>query len=81
MSDTGGQGPSFLNWKSAIASLGQIPQAINSIGIIIKAIFPQGSSVTTSATAGSNGAVPAQVAGYLVITQNGVTYKVPLFNP
>jgi hypothetical protein len=35
----------------------------------------------TSATAGSHGAVPAQVAGYLNITINGTAYKMPLFLP
>jgi hypothetical protein len=34
-----------------------------------------------SATAGSGGASPAQVAGYLPITVNGTSYVVPLYNP
>lgn len=34
----------------------------------------------TSATAGSNGAVPAQVSEYLVFTYNGNTRKIALFN-
>jgi hypothetical protein len=44
-----------------------------------KVIFPTTTNTATSATAGSNGAVPAQVAGYLVITINGVNYKLPYF--
>jgi len=33
-----------------------------------------------SATAGSSGAAPAQVAGYMPITVNGVSYMIPLYN-
>lgn len=33
-----------------------------------------------AATAGVNGAVPAQVAGYLVINIGGTNFKVPYFN-
>jgi hypothetical protein len=38
-------------------------------------------ATATSASAGSNGAVPAQVAAYLDITVNGTAYKMPLFLP
>ncbi len=38
------------------------------------------STTATSATLGSNGAVPAQVAGYLSWTSGGTTIKVPYFN-
>ena len=34
----------------------------------------------TSATAGANGAVPAQVAGYLTVTINGTDQKIPYYN-
>lgn len=34
----------------------------------------------TSATIGSNGAVPAQVAGYLIMNIGGINYKLPYFN-
>jgi hypothetical protein len=37
-------------------------------------------TTATSATAGSNGAVPAQVAQYLQIKVGGTNYKIPLFN-
>jgi hypothetical protein len=33
-----------------------------------------------SATAGSSGAAPAQVAGYMPITVNGASYMIPLYN-
>ena len=36
-------------------------------------------TTATSANAGSNGAVPAQVVGYLVINIAGTQYKVPYF--
>lgn len=39
-----------------------------------------GGALQTSASAGSNGAVPSQVAGYLELSLHGTTYKVPLFN-
>jgi hypothetical protein len=39
-----------------------------------------GDSTSASATAGSNGAVPAQVAGYLVIDNGGTKQKIPYFN-
>jgi len=39
-----------------------------------------GSTTATSATAGANGAVPAQVAGYLIINVAGTAQKVPYFN-
>jgi hypothetical protein len=38
-----------------------------------------GSTTATSATAGTNGAVPAQVAGYLIINVAGTNFKVPYF--
>lgn len=39
-----------------------------------------GATTATTATAGSHGGVPGQVAGYLVISLNGATYKIPFFN-
>lgn len=38
-----------------------------------------GTTTATSATAGSNGAVPGQVAGYLEINIGGTVYKLPYF--
>ena len=37
-------------------------------------------SVTASATAGTSGALPAQVAGYYILNINGTDYKVPYYN-
>lgn len=39
-----------------------------------------GNGVATSATAGTNGAVPAQVVGYLIINVAGTDMKIPYFN-
>lgn len=39
-----------------------------------------GATTATSATAGTNGAVPAQVLGYLIINVAGTSAKVPYFN-
>jgi len=39
-----------------------------------------GSTVATTATAGTNGAAPAQVAGYLIINVAGTVQKVPYYN-
>jgi hypothetical protein len=36
-------------------------------------------TVATSATAGTNGGVPAQVAGYLVVNINGTSRKIPYY--
>lgn len=40
----------------------------------------QNATLTTSATAGTNGAVPSQVGGYLEVVINGSTVKIPYFN-
>ena len=37
-------------------------------------------SVKASATAGTNGAPPAQVTAYMPINYNGVAYRIPLYN-
>jgi hypothetical protein len=37
-------------------------------------------AIATTATAGTNGALPSQVAGYAFLTVNGTTFKMPLYN-
>lgn len=55
-------------------------QAINSLATIIQSTFPQSSSaITHSATAGPD-TLPAKPSGFLTITVNGTTYKVPLYD-
>lgn len=43
-------------------------------------LFVPSTNTATSATAGSNGAVPAQVAGYLIINVAGANVKLPYFS-
>jgi len=55
--------------------------AINNLSKTLQTVLPVVQSTATSATAGSNGDVPAQVVGYLVITlPNGSAAKVPYYN-
>ncbi|MDE3116277.1 MAG: hypothetical protein KGL26_11800 [Pseudomonadota bacterium] len=57
-------------------------RAINNLAVQIGKVFPQGSALSTTATAGSNGAPPAQVAKYMTIQgTDGVSYKIPLYLP
>lgn len=42
--------------------------------------IPSSGNIASSATAGTNGALPAQVSTYLKIAIDGVTYKIPLYN-
>lgn len=45
-------------------------------------LSPNGSGKTaSSATAGANGDVPAQVASYLDATVNGIAVRIPLYFP
>jgi hypothetical protein len=39
------------------------------------------SALTTSATAGTAGAPPAQVAQYATVVWNGTAYKIPMYLP
>jgi hypothetical protein len=66
-----GGNPNFLGGGLIVA--GNAPTvAANQIGI--------GKGTATTATAGTNGAVPAQVAGYWILNFGGVIGKVPFFN-
>lgn len=65
--------------NNILIKLGDLTQAIVTS---TSAIFPQTAGTSTSATAGTHGAVPAQVAGYITVTlPGGGTAKVPYFNP
>ena len=60
--------------------LKQIMQGVNGINSSIKTVFPQQSATATTATAGVNGAVPAQVVGYIIVAlPNGQTAKIPYY--
>lgn len=76
-------------WKGVMAALDDavtamknMVVALNNQTTALRASLPVVQSVATSATAGSHGAAPAQVAGYLNITlPDGTAAKVPYFNP
>lgn len=73
------------NQSSGVASLVTVMQnavvALGKIASVLATSFPQATGTAASATAGTNGAVPAQVAGYLTITlPDGSAAKVPYFN-
>jgi hypothetical protein len=74
MADQGRWSELIGHVKSAVVSLNGLAQAIGRV-------FPAASGTATSATAGTNGAVPAQVAGYLLVTlPNGQAAKIPFYN-
>jgi hypothetical protein len=50
-----------------------------SIGLNTSSAHTLNTVVATSASAGANGAVPAQVAGYITININGTSRKIPYF--
>jgi hypothetical protein len=57
------------NFRTASPAL---PAAANTLSI--------GAGVSTTASSGTNGAVPAQVAAYLEIYHGANKYRVPMFN-
>jgi len=78
--------PSQGDLQTLNASLNQILIAIGALNKSLvastAAIFPQINGTSTSATAGTHGAVPAQVEGYITITlPGGAAAKVPYFLP
>lgn len=69
-------------WSSLLSTLKQGVQAIGNLASVLGKVFPSSAGTTApSATAGTNGAVPAQVAQYLNVSVNGQSFKIPLFNP
>ncbi len=69
----------------AVAMLRSLPDmvlAINKLSTTTKTVFPAVQSVTTTATAGAAGALPATVDGYLAVTlPDGRAARVPYFLP
>jgi hypothetical protein len=49
------------------------------LGVTAAGVLLVGTTTATSATAGLNGAVPAQVAGYINVSIGGTNYKIPYF--
>ena len=62
----------ILNGTSLRLSTGAVPVPTGQLGL--------GTSTATSAAAGSSGAPPAQVAGYLVFYIGKTPYKIPFYN-
>ena len=57
-----------------------ISEAINALQQTLAQLLPTaGATVVATATAGTDGAPPAQVAGYLTVTVAGAPYKLPLY--
>jgi hypothetical protein len=57
-------------------------QALNALNKTASTLFPSASaSLATTATAGTNGAPPSQVAAYIVVKVGNTTLKVPGYLP
>lgn len=64
------------------SSLKEIVVALNKQNQILGQVLPAVQSTATAATAGTAGAPPAQVVGYLNVTlPNGSSAKVPYYAP
>ena len=71
---TGGLAELIAAVKNGNLVLGQIYKAVTTV-------FPQGTTITTSATAGAR-TLPAAPANFMTVQgTDGNTYKVPLYNP
>lgn len=78
MSDNGGGAASNT---LGIQMLRTIAQQISAMTAAIQAVFPAATASATSATTGSASALPADPAGYLVVTlPGGGVGKVPYYN-
>lgn len=67
------------NFGTIINQLQNIVRALGDVTKAVTAVFPQQTGTSTTAAPGSAGAPPAQVAGYITTTVNGVTVKVPYY--
>jgi hypothetical protein len=72
-----GSGVALVNAGTFVDIGGNEITNITNTGTIIQTYV---NSVATSATAGSNGALPAQVAGYKIEVINGIPQKTPYYN-
>jgi hypothetical protein len=65
-----------------VTALQQGVQALNGLITALKSTYTQISNTTaTSATSGSASTLPATPAAYAVVTINGHSYKIALYNP
>lgn len=71
-------------WTDLIGLVRATLQSLNNLSSTLGKVFPQWNGTTaTTATAGTNGALPAQVAGYLVVVNpvTGASVRIPFYNP
>lgn len=62
----------FIIGNNLRASVGAVPAPVGTLAI--------GSSLASTATAGGNGALPAQVAQYIIVYQGATQLKIPAYN-
>jgi len=73
---------SITVFRNSSNNTGQISAAGDwTIGRVNTNVHVLNTTTATSATAGASGAVPAQVQGYVTITINGSSRRIPYFNP
>ena len=71
-----------LQNNAVVATLQNLVIAVNNLNQTLQGVAPAVQSVASTATAGSNGAVPAQVFEYLNATDpQGNAIKIPVFLP
>lgn len=68
-----------LSLTTLVSALQDVVRAINNLNTTASTVFPQVAGTATSATTGANGAVPAQVVGYVEVVVNGTTVKIPYY--
>lgn len=75
MADTG-------SGTSPLVTVNQLGvQALNALVLAVKAIFPQGTGTSTSATGGASITLPSHPVGYLSVTlPDGTPVKIPYYD-
>lgn len=69
-----------MNTDQILQALVSIAQAMNKQAQVMQTAFPQVAGTSTTASAGTGGAPPAQVDKYMVVTlTDGSSRKVPLY--
>lgn len=70
-----------MNFDAIQQALTNAVGAVNNLAQTMKAVFPLASSSVVNTATGGAQTLPANPAGFLTITVNGTSYKVPLYNP
>lgn len=74
---------------SSVSGVGSMAtQNANAVGITggtitassVAATISMSNATSATATAGTSGALPAQVAGYVIVNIGGANYKIPYYN-